>query len=147
MDVYACALWIRSYLTWYINEWTWSSSVICCFTSQQRLRSYQDGHWLVTVCTHGDFIVLPHWHTSCHHHDLISWHWANQSLPFPNNDQHLARKQQVFILKSFDQGSNLWGSDSPISHIGLVIRPSHLGTWSSKRGGMAEGWRVSRILS
>ena len=52
------------------------------FTSRQHLRSYQDGYWLVTVCTHSDFIVLPYW--GCWHHDLIfllvtlSWHWANQ---------------------------------------------------------------------
>ena len=31
------------------------------FTSWQHLRSYQDGHWLVTVRTHGGFIVLPNW--------------------------------------------------------------------------------------
>ena len=27
--------------------------------------SYQDGCLLVTVRTHGDFIVLPHWETGC----------------------------------------------------------------------------------
>ena len=27
------------------------------------LRSYQDGCLLVTVRTHNDFIVLPHWET------------------------------------------------------------------------------------
>ena len=37
--------------------------VFCCFTSLQHLRSYQDGYRLVTVSTHGDFIVLPHWKT------------------------------------------------------------------------------------
>ena len=31
------------------------------FASFQYLRSYQDGYWLVTVRTHGDFIVLAHW--------------------------------------------------------------------------------------
>ena len=34
------------------------------FTSLQHLRSYQDKHRLVTVCTNGDFIVLPHWEIS-----------------------------------------------------------------------------------
>ena len=38
------------------------------------------------------------------HHDPIphsvtlSWHWANQSLSYPNNAEHLARKRQVSIL-------------------------------------------------
>ena len=53
----------------------------------------------------------------CHqHHDLITqpvtffWHWANQSLSSPNSVEHLARKQQVSILKYLvwlDQGSNV----------------------------------------
>ena len=30
------------------------------FMSMQHIRSYQDRYRLVTVCTHGDFIVLPH---------------------------------------------------------------------------------------
>ena len=48
-------------------------------------RSYQDWYRLVTVHTHGDFIVLPHWEMPCQSHDLISHsvrlslHWANQS--------------------------------------------------------------------
>ena len=39
------------------------------------------------------------------HHDLIShsvtfsWYWANQSLPYPNNAECLARKRQVSIFK------------------------------------------------
>ena len=40
-------------------------NVVCLlvegFTSWQHLQSYQVGHRLVTVRTHGDFIVLPHW--------------------------------------------------------------------------------------
>ena len=38
------------------------------------------------------------------HHDLIShsitlcWHWANQSFPYLNNVERLARKRQVSIL-------------------------------------------------
>ena len=31
------------------------------FTSLQHLRSYQGGYQLVTVHTHGDIVVLPHW--------------------------------------------------------------------------------------
>ena len=36
---------------------------VCCFTSKQHLGSYQDGYWFVTVCTHGNVIVLPYWDT------------------------------------------------------------------------------------
>ena len=65
------------------------------------------------------------------HHDLISHsvilsrHWANQSLSYPNNAEHLARKWQVSIFKSLvwlDQGLNLWGLNPPISQNGT----SHL---------------------
>ena len=76
---------------------------VCCFTSKQHLRSYQNGYWLMTVCSHGDFIVLTYWDTS-HQQALwpdipvtLFWHWANQSLPYPNNAEHLARKRQVPI--------------------------------------------------
>ena len=27
----------------------------------QNVKSYQDVHWLLTVCTHSDLIVLPNW--------------------------------------------------------------------------------------
>ena len=38
--------------------------MICwSFTFWHHLRSYQAGYWLVTVDTHGDFIVLPYWKT------------------------------------------------------------------------------------
>ena len=43
---------------------------------------------------------------SLEHHDLLShsvtlfWNWTNQSLPYPNNAEHQARKPQVPILKS-----------------------------------------------
>ena len=70
------------------------------------------------VRTHGKFIVLPHWETGHQHHDLIShsvtlsWHWSNQSIPYPNNAEHLARKWQVSILKviGFTQPS-VWTHD------------------------------------
>ena len=47
----------------------------------------------------------------------LSWHWANQSLLYPNNAKSLAKKQQVSILMSlvwFDEGSKPQGSDSLI---------------------------------
>ena len=70
---------------------------------------------LVTVCTHGKYGQCCLTGTpGRQHHDLLSysvalsWHWANQSFPYPNNAKHQAREQQVSILKSlvwFDQGS------------------------------------------
>ena len=48
-------------------------------------RRNQDGYWLVTVRTRGDFIVVPQWEHSRYHPDFIShsvtlfWHWAKQS--------------------------------------------------------------------
>ena len=41
------------------------TTLVSCwgFTCWQHLRSHQDGYRLVIVCTHGDFIVLPHWET------------------------------------------------------------------------------------
>ena len=83
--------------------------------------SYQDGYRFVTVHTHGDFIVLPHLNTRppapwpASHSVTLSWHWANQSLPNPNNAKHQARKRQVLILKSLvwlDKVLNLWAPDS-----------------------------------
>ena len=56
--------------------------------SLQLLKSYQDGHQLVTVCTHGDLIVIPTRKSGCWHHDTIyhsvtlSLHWANHCLPY-----------------------------------------------------------------
>ena len=72
------------------------------------------------------------------HSDSLSWHWANQPLPYPNNDECQARKWQVSILKSLvwldskmrGPDLNLRSSDSPISQAGrralLLIQPSQL---------------------
>ena len=74
-----------------------------------------------------DLIVLPHWDTRSpapyliSHTVTLSWHWANQSFPYPNSTEHLARKRQVSFLKSLgwlDQVFNPWDSDSPISQNG-----------------------------
>ena len=50
---------------WFDSTWgSWYDlKLVSCwnFTSLQHLRSHQDGHWLVTVRTHDNFIVLPHW--------------------------------------------------------------------------------------
>ena len=43
-----------------------SSNLLRCvwgIMSWQQLGSHQDGYRLMTVCTHGDFIVLPDWKT------------------------------------------------------------------------------------
>ena len=48
----------------------------------------------------------------------LSRHWANQSLPYPNNAEWLAKKRHVSILKSLlwvDQGLYAQGSDSLFS--------------------------------
>ena len=77
---------------------------------------------------HSDFIVLPNCETrppapwpDIHIIVTLSWCWPNQPLLYPNNAECLTGKQQVSIIKSlvwFDQGSNPWGSDSPISQSG-----------------------------
>ena len=51
---------------------------LCCFTSSQHLKSYGDGYRLVTVHTHGDFIVLPHWETR------PSASWPPTQLHYPD---------------------------------------------------------------
>ena len=66
--------------------------------------------------------------TPCHqHHDLIChsvtlfWHWVDQSLCYPNNVDHLARKWEESISKSLlwcDQDSKPRHSDTSISHMG-----------------------------
>ena len=38
---------------WLVGSWR--------FMTWQYLRLYQDGHRLVTECTHSEFLVLPHW--------------------------------------------------------------------------------------
>ena len=56
------------------------------------------------------------------HHDLIShsgltliyWHWASQSLPYPNNGKCLARKSQVSILESLIWLNQFQTHDVPI---------------------------------
>ena len=71
--------------------------------------------------------MLPHWDNDLLSHSVtLSWHWANQSSPYPNNAERQAHERQVSILMSLvwlNQGSNLQGldsnhqgSDSPIFH-------------------------------
>ena len=72
----------------------WSS------TSWQQLGSYQDEYQLLTVCTRDNFVVLPHWETRSPAPYLDILLWANQSLSYLNNAEHLARKQQIFNFLS-----------------------------------------------
>ena len=82
--------------------------VCYCITPQEHLRSYQDWYRLVTVHTHGDFIVLPHCETrpSAQWPDIplsniiLTFIFPYQSLPYPNNAECQVRKWQVSILKS-----------------------------------------------
>ena len=86
--------------------------------------------WWVTTCDSAHswlhYSAASLGHQACQHHYLLchsvifSWHWANQSLSYPNNAERQARKWKVSVLKSLiwldSQGpdSNLWGSDSQI---------------------------------
>ena len=76
----------------------WSMKL--CFTLVGQAR-WGDGYRFVTVCTHGDFIMLPHWNTRLlapfllSYSVTLSWHWTNQSLPYYNNAEHQAREWQL----------------------------------------------------
>ena len=113
---------LTSNAQWYENQSALKVSVNkTSFTFLLLLRVYmlatcQDGYRILTVHTYGECIVLPHWETRppAPWHDMISHsvtsscHWANQSLPYPNNAEHQFRKRQVSIFKSLvwlDQGS------------------------------------------
>ena len=92
------------------------------------LRSYLERYRLETAYS---FMVAlqycPTGRPDHQHHNLISHsaalscHWTSQSLPYPNNAEHLARKWQVYIFKTLvwlDQCSNPWGSDSQSPKMG-----------------------------
>ena len=65
-------------------------------------KSYQDGYQIVTVHTHGDFIVLLHWEIRLPAHAPIShtvtilyctgwYNSTNQSFHYPINAKHQDR--------------------------------------------------------
>ena len=57
---------IHTHLHACIHKYTYAYIHFCLFVvlrPSNILRSYQDGYRLVTVHTHDDFIVLPHWET------------------------------------------------------------------------------------
>ena len=54
------------------------------YVHMHHLWSYQKGHRLVTLCTHGDFILLPHWGnqaTSTMIHYPTRSHYPDTELP------------------------------------------------------------------
>ena len=57
------------YTTLYIDNSACTHVVLCWllvfwrFLSSQHLSSYQDGYWLVKICTHGDYRMKPNWET------------------------------------------------------------------------------------
>ena len=102
-------LWLCSCcggLQWLPMMWRWWCVVlvlVCCwsFTSLQHLRSSQDRYWLVTVHTHCNVIVLPHWEIKPRipwtiiplHHIILTLIWSSS-----NNSYQRARKWQVSML-------------------------------------------------
>ena len=61
----------------------------------------------MTVHTHCHVIVLLHWETRLSapwtHSLTLSWHWTNQSLPYPNNADHqLENGTYTFVSHWFD---------------------------------------------
>ena len=98
-------------------------SFVCCFRSYQNLWLYQDRYWFVSVRTHRYFIVLPHWETRLP--APLSHIWLShiilrrrQSLHYPMNVEHLARRWQVYIFKSLVwlvPSANKWGPNPLIS--------------------------------
>ena len=91
--------------------------VCCCFTSC--MRSYQDGHWLMTMYSiwwlyiaarteWGEATSTMTWYS------IQSYYTDNQFLFYPTNAEHLARKWQVLMSKTLvwlDHGSNPQGSN------------------------------------
>ena len=115
----AVALWwntIREGNANFLTRDAVASWLVGSFISWQHLRSYQDGYRLMTMHMHGIFMVLPHWETRLS--AALCWHWANwanQSSPYHNNAEGLARKWHVSIFNSLvwlDQGS-VWIPRSP----------------------------------
>ena len=105
---------------WKPSDYATLTVIVCfhlwcvfCLTFWQHLRLYQGGYRLVTVCTHGNFIVLPYWET--------------RPPGGLNNAEHLARMQQVSIYQYL-----LWLDQEPISTNLPHARTLHyrFGNWS-----------------
>ena len=101
---------------WLVGWWSFSCFVVVAFLFRcwmvvgvlhpgNMVWSYQDGYRLVTVHTHGDCVVLPHWETrplapwpAISSPVALSWHRANQLLSYLINAEQLVRKWQISIL-------------------------------------------------
>ena len=73
--------------------------VHCCFISQENLSSYHNGRPLVTVCSHGNFIVWPHWEAT----DMLTWWYLTQSYYF---DATLTSCCPILLMVSTRVGSD-----------------------------------------
>ena len=79
--------------------------------------------WQCTLVVLYSAASSGHWHYDLLSHSVtLSWHWAIQSLLYPNNAERQVRKRQVSVLKSLvwlDQAmdSNSWSPDSLISQV------------------------------
>ena len=107
----------------FVQVWVWLLFYILATSTviSRRIPTCDSTHsWWLYSTTSGH----QH-HNLLSHSVILSWHWANQC---PNNAEHQDRERQVSILKSLiwlnqvsnpqSPDSNLWSSDSPISHKG-----------------------------
>ena len=97
------------------------------------------GHIRMTIDLWQYSIMLSHRETNLISHSVtLSWHWANQYLPYPSNAQFQARQRQVYIVKLLlwlDQGSNLtmstflWGSCLSGVYVSRMMYLKQGGMW------------------
>ena len=84
-----------------------SRLIVGGFTSWQHPRSYQDRYWLVTVCTHGDFIEVLHNETwppglgpdmpLSHYHHIISYPIVSCHIVMHQSCCQLSRCQRPVV--------------------------------------------------
>ena len=102
--------------------------------------SYQDRYWIMTVCTHGDFTVMPEIRLPSTWPNIpfspIIWAWANESLPYPINGKHQARKWQV---SSFEVVC--------LTRSGIKLLTSHTGSLHSTDSTTASSPPTPHIIS
>ena len=99
--------------TWFVCLWLLYVRATCKVISGQ-VPTCDSAHslWLYSAAS------LGHQATStmtCFPTQSLSWHWGNQSLPYSNNAECMARNRQVSFLKFLiwlDQVSNQWALDS-----------------------------------
>ena len=82
--------------------------LVCCFTSQQHLPSYQDRYPHVTVHTYGDFIMLSHWKIR----PSLPWDWYPTQSHYPDTEP--ARPCPIIIMLSTWLGSDKYKFYKPL---------------------------------